>query len=615
MIDINRTFVSPVRFFLLLLAVAAVFGVLAAQFVYLQHFKHAEYTSIARESRVALRIIPARRGDILDANGNLLATTRTLYDVGVDPSTVKDEDHAQINELAALLDIEIQPTIDAFKRRYFSRVVDGHETLSEVRWVKLAEGVGEETYEAVRALGIRAVYGNRRHARVYPSGALAAHVTGFRNQSGYALGVEHCMDYYLRGQDGWLEIERDGRRREIAQFRTRDVAPRNGLNVRLTLDGVIQHYVEEEIRRLADEYAPQGIAIIVSDPRTGALLALANYPAFDPNTYWEAEPGHFRNRALTDLYEPGSTFKIVPVAGALQKGLATPETEFDCDLPVVKYYDRTYRLPGDDHPIGVASVEEILFKSSNRGAAQLGIRLGRQGLYDITRAFGYGSRTNLFLTGEFKSLTDWDGATGEIRGILHKPNAWDGLTITRMPMGHAVSATPMQVHMAMNVIASGGLLHQPRIVDAVLDANSQPQLTFPAASPKRVLQKAVAERVAAILHKVVLPGGTAKRANVPNFGVAGKTGTSRKIIDGLYSNRAHVASFSGFLPAWEPRLVITVVVNEPKMQAGTGYGGLVAAPAFKTIAEKCIQYLGIEGGPPEEADLYAAFTREGNAAQ
>ncbi|HKK17422.1 MAG TPA: penicillin-binding protein 2, partial [Opitutales bacterium] len=406
-------------------------------------------------------------------------------------------------------------------------------------------------------------------------------------------GVERYFDYYLRGQDGWRESERDGRRREMARFRDREVEPSDGLNVELTIDQMVQHIVETEIARVAREYEPEGISVIVSQPSTGAILAMANYPTYDPNEFYDTRKypiSSQRNRALTDAFEPGSTFKIVPAAAVLNEGIVDPSDVFQTGHARVSYKGRTLRLPSDHHHYDSLSMHEVVVKSSNRGAAHLGLLLGEHRLHDYAAAFGFGEKTGCDLG-------------GEIPGTLHQVNAWDGLTITRLPMGHAVSATPMQVHSAMSVIANDGILMEPMLSKRIFDRSGGDVIRFSPKAKRRVISADVADVISQMLADVVGENGTARRAAIENYAVAGKTGTTQKIVDGRYSNQHHVASFSGFFPADRPQLVITVVVDEPKL-AGVGYGGSVAAPAFRNIAEACIAYLGIR--PSRNGDSFLA---------
>lgn len=578
----SRAFVSTARFSLVLTAIGFAFCVLIGRLFYLHVWKHQTLLEHVQSNRKMVQVVKARRGDIVDSRGNLLATMHTRIDLGVDPQVVREADRSK---LAALAELIGQPVTE-IERAFDTKTRRGSENGKEVnliRWAFLAKGLDEDAYEAVKELGIKGVYGNRKYSRTYPGGLLAAHILGFVNKEEVPVtGAERFFDYYLRGQDGWRETERDGRRRELAQFRERQVEPFNGLNVSLTIDQMIQHVVENEIANLVGEYDPESVSVIVSEPSTGALLAMANYPTYDPNEFFNLQkyPVEFqRNRALTDLIEPGSTFKIVPAAAVLNEGIVEPSEVFQTGSGRVNYKGRSLRLPADHHTYEQLSMYEIVVKSSNRGAAYLGLRLGEQRLYDYAQAFGFGEKTGLDLG-------------GEVSGTLHSVNNWDGLTITRLPMGHAVSATPMQVHSAMSVIANKGVLMEPLIARQVFDDEGREVVTFKPKAKRRVVSTEVAAKVADMLVDVVGRDGTARKAAIENYAVAGKTGTTQKIVNGRYSRQHHIASFSGFFPADKPALVITVVVNEPQLK-GIGYGGAVAAPAFRNIAEACIGYMGI----------------------
>ena len=435
---------------------------------------------------------------------------------------------------------------------------------------------------------IKGVYGNFKHSRLYPNRNLASHILGFVNKEDVAaMGVERFADYYLKGQDGWRESEKDGRRREMPQHRSLEVGANDGLNVELSLDRRIQDIVEEELLYVVEEFEPLSASIIVSDPKSGYILALANAPDFDPNEFNTAELAHQRNRALSDLYEPGSTFKIVAVGGAMNEGLVTEHNIIDCTQSTIRRGNRNLRLPSDHHPLGKISVSKVVQKSSNRGAARLGILLGTTRLYEYCLAFGFGQKTNF-------------GIGGERKGILHAPERWDGLTITRLPIGHAVSVTPMQVHAAMSAVANEGVLMKPQFISRVFDNTGKTIVPFDPKPVRKVISSSVSRKLSQMLVSVVSNEGTARRAVIEGFSVAGKTGTTQKIIEGKYSNRHHVASFVGYFPANDPRVVITVVVDEPKMKKGfLGYGGVVAAPSFQRVGEGIISYWGLK---PESKD-------------
>lgn len=586
----SKAFVSTARLSLVLTAVGFAFCVLIGRLFYLHVWQHEKLLEHVQNNRKMEQVVKARRGDIFDSRGNRLATMRTRIDLGVDPHVVCEEDRSKLTALAKLIDRPLSEIKKAFDTKT-RRGSGNSKEVTLIRWASLAKGLDEATYESIRQLEIKGVYGNRKYSRTYPGGLLAAHVLGFVNHEETPVtGVERFFDYYLRGQDGWRETERDGRRRELAQFRDRQVEPFNGLNVALTIDQTIQHIVENEIASLVSEYNPESVSVIVSEPSTGAVLAMANYPTYDPNEFFNLDkyPVDFqRNRALTDVIEPGSTFKIVPAAAVLNEGIVDPSEMFQTGHGRVSYKGRLLRLPGDHRTYEELSMYDIVVKSSNRGAAHLGLRLGEKRLYDYAQAFGFGEKTGFDLG-------------GEVTGTLHPVNNWDGLTITRMPMGHAVSATPMQIHSAMSVIANKGVLMEPLIAKQVFDDDGDEVVTFLPKAKRRVISAEVAETVAEMLVDVVGKDGTARKAAIESYAVAGKTGTTQKIIDGRYSRQHHIATFSGFFPATKPALVITVVVNDPELD-GIGYGGAVAAPAFRNVAEACIGYMGIRPANTEPA--------------
>ena len=583
--------VNPTRCVLMGIVVSAFFACLGGRLVYLHAVDAERACRVAEKTRQRFEKIDARRGDIFDCRGNLLATTRTVMELGVDPEAVRDADLGigtdkkgvanpdKVPELAKLLGMPADDLRAMLTQKYRE-----DDPASKIRWRKLVEKIDEPTYDRVMALGIHGVYGNRKFERVYPGEALAAHLLGYLNKEGAPqMGVEHYMDFYLRGQDGWRLSERDGRRRELAQFRSREIAPTDGLNIDLSIDLAIQHIAESQLHELVENYRPKGASIIVTEAKTGFILALANYPSFDPNHYWDFPVEALKNRAVTDVFEPGSTFKIVAAAGALNEKIVTPSDRFNCGISQIEYKGRVLRLPAEAHGMGMLEVREIVSKSSNRGAAQLGMRLGEQRMYGYAHAFGFGRRAGL-------------GSAVESPGTLHPVKNWDGLTITRLPMGHAVNATALQVHFAMSVIANGGLLMRPQLIRSVRDAEGKTLFSYAPSPVRRVIAADVAKQVSQMLVDVVDVKGTARRAALEGYRVAGKTGTSQKIIDGKYSNAHHVASFVGYLPADNPQLVISVIVDDAQNR-GVAYGGLISAPVFHNVAMQAVRYLGIQ---PEE---------------
>ena len=645
----SKGFASSYRIVLLTAGILVCFAGLGARLVFLHVIDREELVRFIDKARRQIIVESARRGDILDANGNILATSRSVIVLGVDPQSLRKEDERKWPQLAELLDLplsglaktlttKLRPAAPANASSASPAVKPAglvinfsvapaaaapaspetpaaeavapagpaaddtvlDETTDEtgarpIRWAKLSEAVEESTYARIQALDIKGVYGQRIFRRAYPHNSLAAHVIGYVNQQGEpTAGVEHYADFYLHGRDGWREGERDGLRRELAQFRTRDVPAADGYSVRLSLDATIQHMAEEELETIAKKYSPEKATIIISDPRTGFILAMANYPTFNLNEYNKVpqeEQGAMRNIAVADMYEPGSVFKIVAASGALNEGLVTAASRFDCSQDKIDYRGKTRGLPREDnHFDEPLSVAEIISHSSNRGAAQLAMKLGEDRFYGYARAFGFGQHTG-FPVG------------GEIAGSMASPAKWDGLTITRMPMGQSIAATPLQMQMAMSVIASGGYLLRPQIIQQISDASGEVVYRYSGVTKQRVLSEETAHTMARLLMGVVSDRptrygteGTAPGAAIPNYEVAGKTGTTQKILNGHYSTTHHVASFVGFFPASRPQVAISVIVDDADAHApgGVAYGAKVAAPSFKHLGEQLIQYLDIK---------------------
>jgi cell division protein FtsI/penicillin-binding protein 2 len=601
----SKGFASNYRIALVAAVVLSSLAAIGARLVSLHVLQRDKFLSYIEKARAEIIVQNARRGDILDLHGSLLATSRSLIVLGADPQAATKDDEAKWPALARLLN---QPLAE-LQKKFAEKIrvsnasaadadqapeIDSAGDEREVHWVKLSDAVDESTYDQIKALNIHGVYGNRIYSRDYPQNQLASHVVGYVNKQGEPVsGIERYLDFYLRGENGWLESERDGLRRELAQFRSREVDPDNGYDVVLSIDNVVQHMVAQELQQIADQYHPARATIMVSDPRTGFLLALGNWPTFDLNQYNRSGLEAQRNVAVADMFEPGSTFKIVAASAALNDGLVSPATTFDCTLESVDYKGLVRRLPREDksdHFDRPLTVAEIVAKSSNKGAAQLGMLLGEQRFYDYVRAFGFGQLTG-FPVGD------------EISGEVAPPSKWDGLTITRMPMGQSIGATPLQIHC---------VLLRPQVIKEIRDTDGQVVYEFAPMVKRRVISERTARTMARLLTGVATVDGTAPQAAIPGFEVAGKTGTAQKIVNGRYSDRHHVASFVGFFPASNPQVAITVMVDDAdaNVPGGTAYGNVVAAPVFKRLGEQLIQYLNIQ---PPVASAGSQFAMEGGA--
>jgi cell division protein FtsI/penicillin-binding protein 2 len=646
----SKGFTANYRIALLASLVLAMFAGIETRLVWLHVIDRDELLRSVGEARRQLIADYARRGDIVDDHGALLATSRSVIVLGVDPQFVRVEDRGKWPALASLLGIplaDLERTCTTKLRPPSAKSEDPSAVPSDgmvitlsspdaapttastaetdaatkdeteldepdkennrpIRWAKLSDQVPESVYQEITKLGVRGVYGRRVYRRDYPHNEMAAHVVGYvDNHEHPVAGMEHYADFYLRGENGWLESEKDGKSHELAQFRTRDVPAVDGYTVSLTIDATVQHIVEDELATVAQEYDPEKATIIVSDPRTGFVLALANYPSFDLNTYNKlarADQRRMRNVAVADEYEPGSVFKIVAVAGALNDGLVTTQTEFDCTLEKIDYNGITRGLPREDssdhfdHPLTVA---EIVAHSSNKGAAQLAMRLGDRRFYDYARAFGFGQCTG-FPVG------------GETTGNLKSPEKWDSMTITRMPMGQSVTATALQMQQAMGVIASGGVLLKPQVIREIYDSHGELVYKFGRVEERRVISEQTAHTMARLLAAVASSEGNAPEASIPGFEVAGKTGTAQKLEPVFpasgkkvlrYSDKHHVASFVGFFPATNPQVSIAVVIDDADARCpnGVAFGAKVAAPVFKRLGERLIPYLDIRPKIDNEA--------------
>ena len=591
------------RFRSLAWVVSACFLVVVGRLVWLHWIDAPSLRAEALQRRYVFQEKACRRGEIRDAQDNLLAVSEDVWDIGVDPEALQKDDQNRAAEVAAILRLPLLTVRAAFNP---PPRVDDEGVERRVRWVVLARECDEPTMKKIQALKVKALRADLKYRRNYPKGQLAAHVVGYVNKEMVpSVGIEKALDGFLQGQKGWIESERDGHRREIASNRLREVAPVDGSTVVLTINSLVQNACEVALEKAANQYTPKSGIIIVSEPRTGRILGLANWPTFDLNKFFDpklAPMDSQRNRAVSDIYEPGSVFKIVSISGALEEHLITPNSVYDCGLTSVPYKGRMVSLPADSHPLGAVDVRHIVRESSNRGTVQIGMlyaeRLGEERFDKLIRSFGFGSNTGL-LTG------------AESGGMLIPPSRWDGLTVSRVPMGHSVSVTAMQMHYAMSVVAADGLLMQPQLVLRIEDPKTkQVVLTYPPRSKGRAITSSTATSMATLLRAVCGKGGTAPIADIADYEVAGKTGTTQKIINGKYSSSHHVASFSGFFPVNDPKLAITVIIDEPHGE-GVSYGGKVSAPIFREVALECIKWLNI---PKANAGVVASSSGNPNPA-
>src|SRR3954463_13062065 len=565
---------SRIRCALVCLGFTALFSLFSFRLVYLQMIKHDEYAGLAAEKHVYKQPIFAERGSILDANNEVLAHNTPVATVVADATLINNRD-AVIAVLRNALELPADELIEKLggERRY----------IVLKREVPIA--TANALREKLRAGNLRGIYFERDATRIYPNGGMLCHVIGFTDFDHKGIqGVEGSLDQYLHGQDGYRYIEHNRAGQEIVLYRGQERAPRNGYQVHLTIDLNLQNIVENEIDAAMREYTPQKATIILMRPQTGEILAMANRPNFDLNLRSEAIPEQMKNRAIIDMMEPGSTFKIVTAATALNEHKVRPETTIFCENGIWNFGGR----PLHDHKAYAdLSVQDILIKSSNIGAAKLALSVGDQKFYEYIRRFGFGERTGVELP-------------GEIPGVIRPPQSWSKISITRIPMGHEVGVTALQMVAAMATIANGGKLVTPRIVKSVTTADGKTISTLSPVPLRQVISPETAKQIGEALRGVVSDQGTAAAAAVPGFTICGKTGTAQKVDPhGGYEHGKYVVSFSGYLPSDHPEFVGIVVLDDAKTSnPELNYGGLVAGPIFARIAEKAARYLDLEPREP-----------------
>ncbi|MGI8819391.1 MAG: peptidoglycan D,D-transpeptidase FtsI family protein [Chthoniobacterales bacterium] len=556
------------------IVLTAIFSLFSFRLVYLQIIKHEEYAGLAAEKHGDRQTIYAERGAIVDVNGDVLAHNVPLEVVLGDATHV-----TKLDELVQVLSEALQLPPAELREKL------GGDRRYVVLKRQVPQAVKLALLQKLRERGLRGITFDRDSTRIYPNNSMLCHVIGFTDFEHRGIqGVEASMEDYLHGQDGYRFIEKNRAGQEIVLYRGQEHAPRDGSQVRLTIDLNLQNIVENEIDAAMREYSPEKATIILMRPDTGEILAMANRPNFDLNLRTQAKPEEMKNRAIIDMMEPGSTFKIVTAAAALNEKRVRPDTTIFCENGVWNYGGRALH---DHHGYGEITVQDILVKSSNIGAAKLALSVGDQKFYEYIRAFGFGERTGIELP-------------GEIPGLVWPPQKWSKISITRIPMGHEVGVTPLQMITAMAAIANGGKLVTPRIVKSITGPDGKETSSFEPTVLRQVISPQTAQQIGTALLGVVSDRGTAAGAAVPGFTIAGKTGTAQKVDPkGGYEHGTYVVSFSGYMPAEHPAFVALVTLDDAKTKTPElNYGGTVAAPIFARIAEKAARYLDLE--PHEE---------------
>jgi len=555
------------------------------RFYHVQVEMHSQLYEKAKRQYTAKIKTKAERGKIYDRNGSLLAGNVACCDIIADPKyTGNDEKCRKTAEFLA--NRTGKPASVIFAKLTRRKRSNGKENRYALIARKIPWEKSEAIRKAVREYKMKGLFFRETTKREYPKGRLLAQTLGFinidRDMEKPVSGIEKSEQSQFEGEDGKVIRERDRKGRPLSYGKEEIDETVNGKDVFLTIDEQIQIYAEEALDELWSKFRPKAAYAIMVDPKTGDILAMVQRPTFNPNDRRTMTPDAWRIRMATDVYEPGSAMKPVVISAALDYGIVTPQTRFDCE----NGYWEKMRLR-DSHRMGVSTVADILIESSNIGTAKIAMKMGKPILYKTFRRFGFGKHTGIPLKPE---------ATGSVRN----PKYWDFLSISRYSIGQGIAVTPLQLVRAYCAIANGGKLVKLRLVDRVRDTKTGKFEKKPYETTNKVYLNPKTSRVIVdIMRHVTKEGGTATRAAIPGFEVAGKTGTSQKWINadkergvrGHYSEKRFFATFAGFVPAFNPAFVLVVIADEPQ---GNHFGGVVAAPTFKKIAEKTLGYMNIQ---------------------
>lgn len=533
--------------------------VIVGRLIVLQVVQHDQLVARAERQQMSTVLAPAKRGEIFDRNGRLLAYSVDADTIYAVPTEITDAAKTAAALCGALDDCTAK-TREELRDR-----------LSQPRaFVYVRRRASPLQARRVAALGLEGIAFRKESKRYYPNRELAAHLLGYVGVDNVGLsGLEATYDKTIRGREGKLLVQTDARRQVFSRL---ERSPTAGASIELTIDEHLQHIAEREIRNGVDAARADGGTAVIMDPYTGEILAMASWPTFNPNDYGDAPEHARRNRAVQDLYEPGSTFKIVTASAAIEEKVVTPDEIIDTSAGNIRFGSRVIN---DMHRYAPMSFTDVIVKSSNVGAIKVGLKIGaeRMGLY--IRRFGFGRPTS-------------PDFPGESPGIVWEPSKLNDSALASVSMGYQVGVTPLQMAAAASVIANGGTLYEPHVVRAIVKSGLRTTV-----EPKAVRRSILPETAATltqIMEKVVTDG-TAKAARLASYNVAGKTGTADKLVNGRYSPSQQNVSFIGFVPSRRPALTVIVMIDSPRVGGDTG--GAIAAPIFKRIADASLRHLGV----------------------
>ena len=530
-----------------------------ARLFFIQFFRSNYLKGIAKKQHDLLIELEPHRGTIYDSNLRPQAVNVSVDSLYASPDNIVDKDkEAVIRQLASVLELD-----QAYLRGRICR---------DKGFIWIARKIDPQQTQKIRRLKIQGVDFIKESKRCYPNGYLSSHVIGFSGLDNIGLeGAELSYNKYLKGEAGWELFLRDARQKKL-DFREKMLLPKDGYDIVLTIDEAVQYIAERQLDKAYWDYHAKAAIIVVMDPYTGAILAMANRPTYDLNDYSNATKDTTRNRAICDIFEPGSVFKIVTASAAVEEKKVSEEDKFFCENGAYKVGPHILH---DHRPHGLLTFREVIEQSSNIGTTKVAQILGNDIIYRYVKLFGFGVKTGI-------------GLPGEVSGMIKEPRAWSKISIAAIPIGQEVGVTAMQLAAAISVIANGGQLVKPYIVREIRDKYGETVKKFSPLVVRRAISGDTASRVRKILTGAV-ENGTGKLARLSGFSAAGKTGTAQKLEpDGTYSHNKFMASFIGFAPAENPVVAIVVILDEPRPYY---FGGVVAAPVFKNVATETLRYL------------------------
>ncbi|MCX8034218.1 MAG: penicillin-binding protein 2 [Thermodesulfovibrio sp.] len=556
--------INILKYLIILCFIIIVFRLFLVMFI-----EHEVYLQKANMQHVKKEEIIPKRGNIYDRTGRDLAISLERDSLFIDPVLIKD------NETINILKNYVK-NID------YNEIMNDAENNKRFVWIK--RKLDDDTAKKIKELKLQGLGFVTEHIRYYPKGSIASHVIGFVNTDEEGIeGLEKYYNNYLKAQKTSKVVLRDATGKKLSDGNYWEI---RGNDVVLTLDEGLQYIVEKHLDEAMNKWQASSATVIMMEPFTGEILALANRPNYNPNDLKTIKSlSVIRNRSITDLYEPGSTFKIITASAALEEKIIKTNTKIDCAPGFIEVGGKKIK---DVHKYGVLSFEEIIQKSSNVGTIKIAMMLGREKLYEYIKKFGIGEKTGIDLP-------------GEVAGHIKPINKWSGTSIGAIPIGQEVAVTALQMLRAYSAIANGGYLVKPFIVSEI--RSPEGNIVYKAVIQRnRVLSEKTAYTLREILKKVTQEGGTATTARVEGNNVAGKTGTAQKYDPKIkqYSKDKFVSSFVGFIPAENPRIACIIVIHDPK---GAHYGGVVASPVFKAISDEALAYLNVPRDDAKEKGL------------